>query len=132
MQASLFDDDTPPHGEPAITEAAFLSSIPHIERVKNRHYETYDVYIGRGSRWGNPFKIGPDGDRLEVILKYRRHLWQCLREGSVTQNDLLSLQGRTLGCYCAPKPCHGHVLLMAIAWAERVAYSAAPHRDGSR
>jgi len=32
------------------------------------------VYIGRGSKWGNPFRIGPDGDRTAVIAKHERGL----------------------------------------------------------
>jgi hypothetical protein len=39
--------------------------------VANKYYQNYDVYIGRGSKWGNPFVIGKDGDRDEVIAKYR-------------------------------------------------------------
>jgi hypothetical protein len=41
--------------------------------VVNLKREAYDVYIGRGSKWGNPFVIGPDGDRMEVLAKYREH-----------------------------------------------------------
>ena len=32
------------------------------------------IYIGRGSKWGNPFRIGPDGERASVIAKYERWL----------------------------------------------------------
>ncbi|CAX24291.1 conserved protein of unknown function [Methylorubrum extorquens DM4] len=39
------------------------------------------VYIGRGSKWGNPFRIGPDGDRAAVIAKHARWL--------ADQHDLL-------------------------------------------
>ena len=66
----------------------------------------YDVYIGRPSPWGNPFKIGRDGDRSTVIQKYRTWL--------LTQPSLLAripeLRGKVLGCWCAPLPCHGDVL----------------------
>lgn len=37
---------------------------------KSRH----DVYVGRPSKWGNPFAIGRDGTRQEVIDKYRAYL----------------------------------------------------------
>jgi len=66
----------------------------------------YDVYIGRPSKWGNPFVIGRDGTREEVIKKYKAwiktqpHLMASLHE----------LKGKTLGCWCAPRPCHGDVL----------------------
>jgi hypothetical protein len=46
-------------------------------RVLNKHHAGVPsgaVYIGRGSKWGNPFRIGPDGDRAAVIAKYERWL----------------------------------------------------------
>lgn len=68
--------------------------------------EPYDIYIGRPSFWGNPFEIGRDGNRAEVIKKYEAHLQ--------TQPKLLAhvhtLKGKRLGCWCAPLPCHGDVL----------------------
>lgn len=75
-------------------------------KVVNLRRDTYDVYIGRGSLWGNPFVIGKDGTREEVIAKYKQWI--------VTQPHMLArlheLQGKTLGCYCAPKICHGDIL----------------------
>jgi len=77
--------------------------------------DNYDVYVGRGSKWGNPFRIGPDGDRAMVLTKYYRWI--------LTRPDLLralpELRGRTLGCFCAPRGglapldplvCHGQIL----------------------
>ena len=75
-------------------------------RVVNIKKESCDVYIGRPGKWGNPFAIGRDGNREEVIDKYsdwiltQRHLLK----------DLHELQGKKLGCWCAPKACHGYVL----------------------
>ena len=52
-------------------------------------------YFGRGSKWANPFRIGPDGDRATVIAKYARwlhdqhHLLRALDE----------LRGRDLVCF---------------------------------
>lgn len=66
----------------------------------------YDIYIGRPSIWGNPFVIGPDGDRDTVIAKYRDYL--------LSNKELLDrlpeLHGKVLGCWCAPQACHGDVL----------------------
>ncbi len=79
-------------------------------RLLNKHVAGVPdgaVYIGRGSKWGNPFIIGRDGDRDEVIAKYERwladqhHLLRALDE----------LQGRDLVCFCAPRPCHGDLLI---------------------
>ncbi|MGB3388463.1 MAG: DUF4326 domain-containing protein [Pseudaminobacter sp.] len=65
------------------------------------------VYIGRPSKWGNPFVIGRDGSREEVIEKYRAWL--------ASQPELLDaldeLRGRDLVCWCAPQGCHGDVLI---------------------
>jgi hypothetical protein len=79
-------------------------------RVLNKHHAGVPagaVYIGRGSKWGNPFRIGPDGDRAAVIAKYERWL--------ADQHQLLraldELRGRDLVCWCAPRPCHGDLLL---------------------
>ena len=71
-----------------------------------RRSEPHDVYIGRPSKWGNPFKIGRDGTREEVINKYRKYI--STRED--LRLALSELWGKRLGCYCAPLPCHGDVL----------------------
>ena len=68
------------------------------------------VYIGRGSKWGNPFRIGRDGSRSEVIAKYRRWLWAEIQAGRVDLAELAALHGKTLGCWCAPEACHGDIL----------------------
>jgi hypothetical protein len=79
-------------------------------KVLNKHkagVPASAVYIGRGSKWGNPFRIGPDGDRASVIAKHEAWLRN--------QHDLLraldELTGRDLVCFCAPLPCHGDLLL---------------------
>jgi len=67
---------------------------------------SYDIYIGRPSIWGNPFEIGKDGTRAEVIKKYHEYLL-----GNDKLMKLLStLRGKTLGCHCKPKPCHGDLI----------------------
>ena len=75
-----------------------------------------DVYIGRPSRWGNPFVVGRDGTRDQVIERYRRRLWTDLQQGRITRSDLAALAGKRLVCWCAPAPCHGDVLAAAAAW----------------
>lgn len=77
--------------------------------------EEHDVYIGRPSKWGNPFIIGRDGDRTTVIAKYKEWL---LRNESLMR-DLPELKGKVLGCWCAPLPCHGDVLAaLANSWED--------------
>lgn len=69
--------------------------------------QTYDVYIGRPSKWGNPYEIGKDGTRSEVIVKYKEYLLS----NQELMRDLHELRGKTLGCWCKPAPCHGDVLV---------------------
>lgn len=87
--------------------------------VVNKYKEDYDVYIGRGSPWGNPFKIGSDATREEVIEKYKLYLWEQIKSGKVTKQMLLELKGKRLGCFCKPQACHGDVIVKAVEWAEK-------------
>lgn len=83
-------------------------------KVLNKYKDGFppdSVYIGRPSKWGNPFTIGKDGTREEVIEKYREWL--------KTQPQLIEaakreLAGKDLVCFCAPKPCHGDVLVEIV------------------
>ena len=86
-------------------------------RVVNKYKEDYDVYIGRGSMWGNPFRIGEHGTREEVVELYRKILWEQIKSGLVTKDDLTSLNGKRLGCFCKPQACHGDVIVRAVEWA---------------
>jgi hypothetical protein len=84
----------------------------HDPRVLNKHQVSPDarrhtVYVGRGSRWGNPFRIGPDGDRATVITAYQR--WLRNQRHLLTRLD--ELAGHDLLCWCAPLPCHADLLL---------------------
>lgn len=66
----------------------------------------YDIYIGRGSIWGNPYIIGKDGTRAEVIAKYKKYLLT----NTFLMGKIIELKGKRLGCWCAPEACHGDVL----------------------
>ena len=66
------------------------------------------VYVGRGSNWGNPFVIGIDGDREEVIAKYSE--W-ALDNWTSIDGWLAPLRGKDLVCFCAPKACHAEILI---------------------
>jgi hypothetical protein len=103
--------------------AATGSGLDAMCKVLNKHkagIAAGAVYIGRGSKWGNPFRIGPDGDRAAVIVKHERwladqpHLLRALDE----------LHGRDLVCFCAPLLCHGDVLrrLANAGRDERIAW----------
>lgn len=86
-------------------------------KILNKNIDSYSndaVYIGRGSKWGNPFKIGPDGTRVDVINKYENWL--------KTQSELIDsideLIDRNLLCFCKPKACHGDVLVKVLTMSK--------------
>ena len=79
----------------------------NVIHIRNKRNTIDEVYIGRGSKWGNPFVIGSAGDRETVIRKYREYI---LKNDKLL-NCLDELKGKTLVCYCKPQACHGDVLI---------------------
>ena len=98
-----------------LKQATTLSFELHPETcVVNKTNSKYDEYIGRGSRWGNPFEIGKDGDREEVCAKY----FGYLMNSPELLAALPSLVGKKLGCYCHPKLCHGDIIIHVMRLRE--------------
>lgn len=96
--------------------------------VVNKHHNVpYDVYIGRGSKWGNPF-THRDGTKAEFKVDTREEAIEGFRNWFVKQPELLAdmheLKGKTLACFCKPAGCHGDVLsefansLTVIDWLD--------------
>lgn len=89
--------------------------MPKVTRVVHfkRGPFPFDVYIGRPSKWGNPFSH-LDGTLAEFKVASRDEAISAYREWIQTQPDLLAslseLKGKTLACWCHPLPCHGDVL----------------------
>lgn len=88
-------------------------------RVVHCMRAAFDVHVGRPSLFGNPFILGRHGDRPTVVARYRRWLLtgeagDCREATEQRRRAILaalpSLRGKTLGCWCAPKLCHGDVL----------------------
>lgn len=78
--------------------------------IVNKYHDKYDILITRESKWGNPFHIGKDGTREEVIEKYKK--WIITQPLLIA--DLESLRDKRLGCVCKPEACHGDVLIELI------------------
>ena len=91
-----------------------LTRIVHLKK------EPYDIYIGRPSKWGNPyshkegtlaeFKVA---NRAEALEKYEKYLL----ENETLYNSLIELKGKTLGCWCKPNKCHGDIL---VKWSNSI------------
>jgi len=85
-------------------------------RVWNKHNldtPSDAVYIGRGSKWGNPWRV-KDWGREGAILAYTHWLdgnGDCEAHVGRKPPDPEELQGKDLVCFCAPLPCHGDILL---------------------
>lgn len=106
--------------------------VAHIRTpMRPREYNLRDwmnepnhVYIGRAgvvfidgkrfpdraSPFANPFRVGKDGTRDEVIAKYENFI----RKNEVLMKDIQGLRGKTLGCWCKPEACHGDVLIKIL------------------
>ena len=94
-----------------------MAVINKYKYAEQKTSDKEDVYIGRGSRWGNPFVIGKDGTREEVIAKFRLMLWDLIKSDPTTLQELSKLHDKDLICFCHPSPCHGDVLEKASEWA---------------
>ncbi len=91
-------------------------AVVHLKR------EPFDVCIDRTTAWGNPFVIGRDGDRDEVIAKYMNWVITGVDQSARwIRANIHKLHDQTLGCWCAPPGgvtaedlpwvCHGQFLL---------------------
>ncbi len=75
--------------------------VVHCKKAK------YDVYVGRPGKWGNPIYLRHERDRQLVYDKY----WEYLEEHPELKEEAKrELAGKVLGCWCAPRLCHGMVL----------------------
>lgn len=83
--------------------------LPKVVHCKK---DRYTLYIGRPSKWGNPYTFKRSTraklivpTRMESIVRFeeyaRENLWENLEE----------LNGHVLGCWCKPLDCHGDILL---------------------
>lgn len=92
-----------------------LSNTNNLCKVVHFKKEKFDVYIGRPSKWGNPFTSKESElaefntvDRQESINLYK--IWITKGKGVYLLDQLKELRGKTLGCWCSPKECHGDIL----------------------
>lgn len=110
------------------------AALSYFQYINNSHGEIpactvvhcqkapYDVYIGRPSKWGNPFTHFKDSKTLakyivhsrdEAVEAYRE--WITNGEGKHLIADLPELKNKVLGCWCHPQSCHGDVLSELVA-----------------
>lgn len=81
-----------------------LTRVVHVR-------EPHDVYCGRPSKWGNPYVIGRNGTRDEVIEKFIR---LRSRNEAFKESIRRELAGKRIACFCSPHRCH-------LDWVAKVA-----------
>ena len=72
------------------------------------------VYVGRPTKWGNPYVVGQHGTADECVEKYEQLITVCLAgsAGKAMRDALNNLRGKNLACWChLDKPCHADILL---------------------
>lgn len=101
---------------PQLNIPAVSCSVVHCKKAP------YDVYIGRPSKWGNPFTHRQDGKTLakhivgsrdEAVDAYRE--WITNGEGKHLMKDLHELKNKVIACWCKPQSCYGDVLAELVA-----------------
>lgn len=92
--------------------------MPVVHNISHKGLPLGAVYVGRQTRrfgyspYGNPFQIGPDGTRQQVIAKYEQ--WLRDRPALIAKAKK-ELKDKDLACWCAPLPCHANVLLRVVS-----------------
>ena len=92
--------------------------MPKVVHCKKELKTENTVYIGRPSKWGNPFThkdLHPNdkvpttrvGSREESIARFKNYLLN----NPTLMASLHELKGKDLACWCAPYACHGDVLM---------------------
>jgi Domain of unknown function (DUF4326) len=82
-----------------------------LQRTRGWRKPTDAVVVARPTRWGNPYRIGVDGDRQQCVEQYRQALTDG-RLGFTVVDVRRELAGKDLACWCPDKaPCHANVLI---------------------
>lgn len=102
--AERIEGSTPSVGTPEVARKL----VVHCKK------EPFDVYIGRPGPWGNPFSDKPRST-AEIKVQDREEAIACFEEWLQQNPEMIErakkeLRGKVLGCWCAPKACHGDVL----------------------
>ena len=110
------------------TQQATLTGDPKTVLVNQKQTSEFDVDIGRGDSgqshlqntdvgepgWlGNPYRMSDGYSREEAVSKYRKAFRDRLEDDEF-RSAVEDLRGKTLACYCAPKACHGDVIVEYI------------------
>ena len=92
--------------------------MTRVVNIRGRHHASvhphYDVSIMRPGPFGNPFRIGYDGTRSQVIAEFEIYARDRIKKDAKWREMVRALSGKTLGCCCKPLDCHGDVLVRIV------------------
>lgn len=115
-------------GEFTEFESTLRITVSKPTKLVHCQQEKYDVYIGRPSKWGNPYThIKTKNTLAKFIVNTREEAIECYKKWFLEQENLLKdieeLRGKTLGCWCCKANgykegdkimCHGQILIMYL------------------
>ncbi len=84
--------------------------VPGKTTVVNLRIDRYDVYIGRGSLFGNPIPLRYKQQRGSTLTKFQEYFYKRLTLDQNFKSEVQKLKGLRLGCFCKPQPCHGDII----------------------
>lgn len=86
------------------------TTVIHIREKRAANY----VYVGRPTKWGNPFTHLKGKTKAKFIVSTREEAIAKYEEYLLSRQDLMDslheLRGKQLGCWCKPRSCHGDIL----------------------
>lgn len=127
---SLTDFGSPRDKFNRVTKSILATTVGRIGEAGvniGRHRGVVAASPGPGYL-GNPFKLVREEERAGVIKKFSNYFYERLWNDSTYKSQILGLSGKHLCCYCAPRPCHGHVIANFLNYYQGVAGAPRPMR----
>jgi hypothetical protein len=93
-----------------------FGKLPQKTRVVNLYKEPYDIYIGRPGKgvngyFGNPIPLRPGDSRGSTLDRFHEYFFTRLEQDPEFKAHIMTLKGKTLGCFCKPNACHGDIIV---------------------
>lgn len=82
--------------------------MPKVWNKRDPNCPKDAVYVGRPSKWGNPYIITTERTREECVTMYEKYIKLCIIRNLL---DISELKGKDLCCWCKPAQCHADILL---------------------
>lgn len=94
-----------------------MTTVVHKKDDRHAHYIGRAYSFMPQSIYHNPFHLGRDGDRDEVLLKFAVY-WYAEEQRKLREQARKELPYRVISCWCKPKACHGDIIAGYVNWRE--------------